>query len=261
MKVQPKIWIKRSKKIAERPGYLDDLQEIYPIHGKERIVEEEAEKAVRKAYESHNKLKLIESLIKLEKFPIDNPYVSLLKNFKKFGLKSYPKTIKEISKELYDMKLNMLLHRCKEPKKTSRRYGPVFRDWLKKHYKFLSEEEFEKSNRGSIFLNGGDKKLKTYANNNLDLKYEKGLDFVGKKNGTYFVGEAKLISTSGGTQNASFKEVVQLIKNKSGKAIKIGVMDGYIWVDKNCISNIKKSIHKKSVCLSAFLFKKFIKTL
>ena len=146
--------------------------------------------------------------------------------------KRNPATVERIAGRLFEMGLNEIFERCSEPRETNRQIGPLFKRWLKKGclgVDLLSIEDFSKSKKNAI-LDGSDKELMMFANTNLTYKGSKGLDFIGRFNGKYIVGEAKFLTDFGGHQNAQFEDAKNLLRNKTVKAIKIAILDGVLYI-------------------------------
>ena len=72
-----------------------------------------------------------------------------------------------------------------------------------------------------------------FAKRYLSYKRNKGLDFVGKFNGKYVIGEAKFLTDFGGHQNAQFSDAISTIKTDGVKAIKIAILDGVLYIKGN----------------------------
>ena len=73
-------WIRKSIEIAHSTDYLDKLHEVYPVsHEAQRDLPEENEKKLRQLCEAGDDLELLRELLKLPKFPINDPYVSFLR--------------------------------------------------------------------------------------------------------------------------------------------------------------------------------------
>jgi hypothetical protein len=160
-------WVKKSLELAQSTGYLDKLMQIYPPDeiAREKNVEDETTN-LKKFFENKNCHELIKELIHLKKkgfkFPIENPYISFL-SYSEEAIEKNPKTIRKICEKLFEMDYKMLKEELEAPKKPSRRMGSMFKDWLKKQYTFLNNEEFNKLKNENVFLKGGDNFLKEYA--------------------------------------------------------------------------------------------------
>jgi hypothetical protein len=73
-------WIRKSIEIAHSTDYLDKLHEVYPVsHEAQRDLPEENEKKLRQLCEAGDDLELLRELLKLPKFPINDPYVAFLR--------------------------------------------------------------------------------------------------------------------------------------------------------------------------------------
>lgn len=258
------IWTEKSFEISKKHGYLDKISEIYPINqteGENRI-DENSIKEIRKLLNIHKPKELISYLIKLERFPFDDPYVGFIRHFKE-ALSKNPRTVKRIFKRLKTLGVTGIVEGINRPKSSSRKFGHYFSYWIHKQYKVLSEDNFLKTNNGIVALDGGDKKLKDFAKKYLNYDRKKGLDFVIKVKNIYVIGESKFVGHSGGTQDKSVREVKNLVKErKIINVIKVGLVDGVPWV---ASSTLYKSLHElkpnqyimSALCLDEFL--KFLK--
>lgn len=65
---------------------------------------------------------------------------------------------------------------------------------------------------------------------NLNYNRDKGLDFVGRFNGKYIIGEAKFLTDFGGHQNAQFSDAISTITTEGVQAIKIAILDGVLYI-------------------------------
>ncbi len=52
-----------------------------------------------------------------------------------------------------------------------------------------------------------------FAENKLGYHHNKGLDFVGRFNGQYVIGEAKFLTDFGGHQNAQFNDAIATVES------------------------------------------------
>jgi len=253
-------WVKKSIDLAKSKGYLDNLFSVYPIElGASREVSNELKLSIRKALKNKNKKKLIIKLLKLPRFPIDDPYVSSLRKAQ-FLLDKNPKTVARIGKRLISIGLENILKLASQPKSPSRQFGHTFRNWLKTlGYPFLSEEKFLKDENKTVFLKGSDNALKKFAIKNLKIKkLDKGLDFVLKVKNKIILGEAKFLTSHGGTQDNQFNYAVRVAKIKRINIIGITVLDGVVWFESG--AHMHKTVKKiKGTALSSLLLKNFIK--
>lgn len=255
-------WVKKSIDLANSKGYLDQLFNVYPISERGlRDIPDKIKKEVIKYYNKKNKILLIENLLKLKKFPFDDPYIASLRmNIK--NLKNNPRTIDRIGKKLLSMSAQKLIKGSRQAISPSKQFGNAFKSWLvKSGYEFLEEDEFEEADK-PVFLKGGDQKLKKYAIEKLGIKkrtLEKGLDFIIKIKDTFILGEAKFLSSHGGAQDNQFNNAIKITKIKKRDVFGIAVLDGVVWFKNK--SHMYMIIEKmRGVALSALLLKKFIKS-
>jgi len=254
-------WIEYSIQYANQRSYLDDLFRVYPTipYGIRDINENKWAKA-EKAFNQKNNVLLIESLLKLDLFPIKDSYIAYLKR-DKTAIERNPKTINRICGRLYELGLDKLYEKCSEPKETNRQIGPMFKDWMKTKALGLMPiclEDFIASDNDAI-LDAGDKVMMDFAKEKLNYHHKKGLDFVGRFNGKYVIGEAKFLTDFGGHQNAQFNDAISTIETKGVKAIKIAILDGVLYIQgKNKMHSDLLTTHKDSNIMSALVLRDFL---
>ena len=255
-------WIQKSLDYVYSEGYLEKLMEIYPINRNSfRDVDESIIKNIENNFNNKNKIELVRSCFNLEKFPIDNPYISILRNNEIFNKNL--KVVEMIGDILLQMNFNELETLIKAPKSGSRQFGNSFKAWLKNKYEnnFLSSDEFENYRGNDIrFLAGGDNTLKQYIDENFDINTEKGLDLVFKKNDKTYFGEAKFITDSGGTQTNQLNIALDIAKKDNDNVGSIAIIDGVPWVNNSYLEKIKKEAINKNV-LTALLLPEYISNL
>jgi hypothetical protein len=261
-------WVKGSIKLARSRGYLDNLMDIYPVNlTLTRDISALDKEKIKRAFKKRKTKDLISILLTLERFPIDDPYIGFLRKDKE-ALNKNPKTVRRIGQRLLKMGLDEILLGASRAKAPSRQVGQMFRSWLYKlRYPIFSKAAFLKSNKTAI-LEGGDASLMSFAKKELGYRGQKGLDLVLRTKDKFIIGEAKFITTSGGTQDKSFRESISFIKHKEKNIIRIAIMDGVVWlVSGEAISGKKKlslyetvvNLRKNEVALSALLLERFIK--
>ncbi|MFA4975264.1 MAG: hypothetical protein WC839_02750 [Candidatus Paceibacterota bacterium] len=257
------IWTEKSFEIAKKQGYLDKISEIYPINqtGGENRIDENSIKEIRKLLNVHKPKELISYLIKLKRFPFDDPYIGFIRHFEE-ALSRNPKTVKRIFKRLETLGVDGIIEGINRPKSASRKFGHYFSHWIHKQYKVLPEDKFLKINNGIVSLEGGDKKLKDFAKKYLNYDRKKGLDFVIKVKNVYIIGESKFVSSPGGTQDKSVREVKNLVKErKILKVIKVGLVDGVPWVASSTLYRSLHELKPDQYIMSALCFDEFLKFL
>ena len=255
-------WIQKSLDYVYSEGYLEKLMEIYPINRNSfRDVDERIIKNIENNFNNKNKIELVKSCFDLEKFPIDNPYISILRNNEIFNKNL--KVVEMIGDILLQMNFNELETLIKAPKSGSRQFGNSFKAWLKNKYKnnFLAFDDFKNyTDKELKFLDGADNTLKKYISENFDINTEKGLDLVFKKNGKTYFGEAKFITDSGGTQTNQLNVALDIAKKDNDKVGSIAIIDGVPWVNNSYLEKIKEGAINKNV-LTALLLPEYISNL
>lgn len=252
---------KLSIEYANQRSYLDDLFQVYPtIPEGIREIDKTIWVNVEKAFKKQDNLKLVQELLKLDLFPVKDSYVAYLKRDKS-ALARNPKTINRICGRLYELGIDKLFERCSEPKETNRQIGPMFHDWLAKKSLGMKPVGLTKflSNTNDAILDGTDKTLMDFASHYLGYKRNKGLDFVGRFNGKYVIGEAKFLTDFGGHQNAQLNDAIETLLTKGVKAVKIAILDGVLYIKGN--SKMYKDIteiYSNYNIMSALVLREFL---
>ncbi len=225
-------WTELSIEFANQKNYLDELFKVYPtIPEGIRDIDKNKWAEIETAFNKKDKLKLLIKLLSLNLFPIKDSYVAYLKRDPSSLLRN-PATVDRLCGRLFEMGLNNIFEKCSEPKETNRQIGPFFKRWLAKETlgaPLMNIAQFIKTKENAILI-GSDAELMAFAARNLSYNGDKGLDFVGRFNNKYVIGEAKFLTDFGGHQNAQFEDAKNLLKNKSTTAVKIGILDGVLYI-------------------------------
>jgi hypothetical protein len=254
-------WTQLSIEYANQKSYLDDLFKVYPTipEGIRNIDEAKWEK-IEKAFDKKDNLTLIKELLKLDLFPIKDSYIAYLKR-DTASIERNPKTINRICGRLYEMGLDKIYEKCSEPKETNRQIGPLFRRWLNTKslgIQPINYAEFINTTQDAI-LNGGDAQLMNFANKELNYHHSKGLDFIGRFNGKYIIGEAKFLTDFGGHQNAQFNDAISTIQTPNVNAIKIAILDGILYIKgNNKMYKDITSVYKELNIMSSLVLREFL---
>ncbi len=122
----------------------------------------------------------------------------------------------------------------------------------------LKLDEFIKS-KGNAIFDGSDAEMKSFAKDHLNYKRNKGLDFIGRFNGKYIVGEAKFLTDFGGHQNAQFNDAIETVKAKNVDAETIAILDGVLYVKGNnkMYKEITSKLRKYNI-MSALVLRDFL---
>ncbi len=252
-------WVKKSIALVGGHGYLDKLLRIYPVNLSIRNISKKEQEKIAVAFNAHDYKKLILQLLKFPKFPIDDPYVGFFRK-DRTALERNPETVRRLGRALSDLGLQGIEIGLSKPAAPSRKMGPYFQKWSHElGYPILPEGKFLKVKKTAI-LAGGDAALENFAREYLGYRRKKGLDLVMKKNGKYIIAEAKFITTSGGTQDKSFREGIDFLKKKSKHATHIVIFDGVIWAvsGRGLYASLTK-LTSSQTALSALLLPDFIK--
>lgn len=260
-------WTKKSVEFAKQTNYLDELYEVYPIKSNpRREISKEKEESIRQAFKNRENEKLVRNLLKLELFPIKDSYVAFLKRDAE-AIKRNPNTINRIAEILYQMDIEEIIVKCKEPKETNRQIGPMFKKWVEKGTLgaeiVKNGEEFLSFNGNCIF-NSSDAEMQKFAAKYLGFKREKGIDFIARFNNKYVIAEAKFLTDIGGHQNAQFDDAIRTMqdsfkeKKVENEIIPIAIMDGVLYIQgKNKMYRYLQE-HTEQIIVSSLVLKEFL---
>ena len=224
-------WLNYSIEYANQRSYLDDLFSVYPtIPDGLRELNQEAWNNVEASFEKKNNQQLVENLLKLDLFPIKDSYVAYLRRDPS-SIERNPQTINRIAGRVYDLGLDKVFEKCSEPKETNRQIGPMFKNWVKKKSLGIDPVNLEVflSDDKNAILDGSDEEMMSFAKEHLGYVHDKGLDFVGRFNQKYVIGETKFLTDFGGHQNAQFNDAISTIESEAN-AIKIAILDGVLYI-------------------------------
>jgi hypothetical protein len=252
-------WIGRSIRIAQGAGYLDKLAEVYPIpHGLKQPIGEKTRRELERLFRLRDKVELIRLLLGLERFPYQEPFLGSLR-VDPAAIKRNPQTVERIASILFTMGVEKLIDGVERPKQPNRQLGSLFRRWLRKlDYPRLPREQFQDSPRTAL-LAGSNGLLREFADNVLGCQLRKRPDLVAKTPRGYVVAEAKFITTGGGNQDKSFREVLDFIRDQTGRAIRVGILDGVVWLQEKGLYGTIRAEEKTA--LSALLLPKFLESM
>lgn len=246
---------------ANQRSYLDDLFQVYPtIPDGIREVDEHKWERVEAAYDARDNVSLLETLFAFDLFPIKDSYVAYLKRDRGVIVRN-PATVARLAGRLYEMGLGKIYERCSEPKETNRQIGPLFRRWLRSPALGIAPvkmDEFMSSSANAI-LDGGDAEMMRFAREHLNYRHHKGLDFVGRFNGRYVIGEAKFLTDFGGHQNAQFQDALSTLHADGVDAVKIAILDGVLYIDgrSGMYESLKGQLAEENI-LSSLVLREFL---
>jgi hypothetical protein len=100
--------------------------------------------------------------------------------------------------------------------------------------------------------------MMSFATQHLGYNHPKGLDFVGKFNGKYVIGEAKFLTDFGGHQNAQFNDAISTITSNVD-AIKIAILDGVLYIrGNNKMFNYVRNAGEGMNIMSSLVLREFL---
>jgi hypothetical protein len=254
-------WTNLSVQFASQRNYLDELFAVYPLAPDiVRDMDQAVWNSVEVAFKAKNDIELMNSLLKLDLFPVKDSYIPYLRR-DKTAIGRNPETVRRICGRLYEMGLDKIYARSSEPKETNRQIGPLFRRWL--HQKtlgmpILTELEFIATEENAV-LDGGDAQLKQFAMTHLDYKEQKGLDFVARMHGKYVIGEAKFLTDFGEHQDRQFSDGLALLRNDTVRAVKVAIYDGVLYIrNKSNFHAFLTNCQQEYNILSSLLLRDFL---
>ena len=114
-------WVQKSIEIANAPGYLDRLSEVYRVMLEaERTLPPGVKFQLKGMYDDRDGVGLIKASLKLDKFPVNDPYVAFLRKRKGIFLDYNPETVNRIANRMFSLDFDELVEGCEEPKAFSK---------------------------------------------------------------------------------------------------------------------------------------------
>ena len=192
-------WTEQSIEFAQQRNYLDELFKVYPLSpNMRRELSREQEQSLRAAYDSRDNIRLIDTLLSAELFPIKDSYVPFLR-YDRTAIARNPQTVNRIAGTLYQMGIDAVIEKCTAPKETNRQMGPLFKRWVAENVIGVpvvnDPEEFLRRDDNCI-LNASDSVMQKFAAEFLGFRRNKGVDFLAKFGAKYIAGEAKFLTYS-----------------------------------------------------------------
>lgn len=226
----------QSIELANQRNYLDLLFSVYPLSPDSiRDINPQIWNKIEDAFNKKDNKSLFKALLALDLFPIKDGYVPYFKRDPN-AVDRNPNTVNRICGRVRELGLDKLYEKCTQPKETNRQMGPLFNRWLNSGALGLTpvpEIIFDSNNENAI-LAGSDNSLKQYAKDHLGYTRDKGLDFLGRFNNRYVIGEAKFISDEGGHQNDQFVDAMVTINTPTHRNVnKIAILDGVLYIKSN----------------------------
>ena len=256
-----------SIELANQRDYLDQLFKVYPLRPDSiRSIDNSIWNEIELSYNNNDNIALIKALLKLDLFPVKDGYVPYLRKDES-AIERNPQTVNRICGRIRELGLEKVFEKCSEPKETNRQMGPLFRRWINSGVLGLQPIGWDNflANNNNAILDGSDALLLEFAQTYLGYQRDKGVDLIARFNNKYVIGEAKFISDEGGHQNAQFNDAIATIgTTSSSKAIKIGIMDGVLYIKPqrgDGTTKYKKITQQDIPVMSALVLREFLYTL
>lgn len=260
-------WTKQSIEFAQQRNYLDELFKIYPLSPNlRRELSQEQEHSLRAAYASRDNLRLIDTLLDAELFPLKDSYVPFLR-YDRTAAERNPQTINRIAGNLYHMGIDEIIDKCTAPKETNRQMGPLFKNWIAGNVigvPILNDTEEFLLREDNCILNSSDSVMRIFASDFLGFKRNKGIDFLAKFSGKFIAGEAKFLTDFGGHQNAQFEDALTSLhsfKKSDFEVIPVAILDGVLYIKNNAKMYKYLANHTKDNIMSALVLREFLYSL
>lgn len=222
-----------SIELANQRDYLDQLFRVYPLAPDSiREIDKTCWNKIETSYNNGDNVALFRALLDLDLFPIKDGYVPYFRRDNS-AIDRNPQTINRICGRVRELGIDKLYEKCTQPKETNRQMGPLFRRWLQSGALGVSptDERTFLHSSGNAILDGSDSQLMEFAKRHLGYNREKGLDFLGRFNGKFVIGEAKFISDEGGHQNDQFLDCITTLDTPvNDNVVKVGILDGVLYI-------------------------------
>ena len=263
------IWTQKSIELAEQSNYLDQLYRVYPMSvNLRRELSSDVQHKIRSSLDAKDGAELLKILLKQEVFPIKDSYVAYLKR-DKTAIDRNPATVGRLAGMLIEMGFDEIIEKATVPKETNRQIGPMFKRWVDTGalgVPVTNNAQNFLEYKGNIVFNSSDFAMKSFASCYLGYDHDKGLDFIGKFNDTFVVGEAKFLTDFGGHQNAQFNDAIStmrsIFRKTSFKVVPIAILDGVLYIrSENKMFSALSQFAEHETVVSAVLLRDYLYSL
>jgi len=277
-------WTWKTLELAQNGNYLDRLLEVYPAElPPERPLPSDIKAMIVDLYQSGRYEDLVILLIGLKDypFPIEHPYAALLRHLKgssrKKVINNNPQIIRTLAEATASLGLNNIIRGVERPKDINRMLGAKFKEWVDRKFR---RQPFSVVNYPDQLLDCGSSEICIYAGsdvsiaefvkNRLGLKEpEEGFfnrDVIAKVKDVYVVGEARFLSTPGGSQTRDVRNTLDFVKRmeeisggmKGVKVKGIALIDGIVWYYEEYINRVKEVAVGDRVVMSALFLEEYL---
>jgi len=280
------LWTMKTLKLAEEEDYLDKLLEIYPAGlPPERPLPEDIRKKIKELYEARRYEDLVKTLLDLRHpFPVEHPYAALLRHLDRSQRMSViehnPQIIKVLANILASLDLNSIIRGVERPKDINRALGAAFRNWARNKFarapfKIVDESyqllRCSRDKEICIFI-GSDVEIGSFVRKRLRLKEPRerffNRDILVNVQNTFILGEARFLSTPGGSQSRDLDNVLSFVETmkeisasarNGGIEVKgIALLDGIVWFYRDYVKTIKRRAIGDVVVMSALFLEEYL---
>lgn len=261
-------WVKESINVANENGYLDKLAKVYPAGVlPRRPINDFDKQRIKSLYENNDSKSLVKYLLGLTKkghpFPIEHPYASIFRQRPELINKNLM-VFQQLEKIIMSMSLEDIIRGCERPIDLNRVMGQAFYNWLRQYFlsknvPFLPEIQF-KDHNGVAFFDGNDIAILNFVNKQLGYRLERGRDFLYRTGNKFVIGEARFLSTAGGSQTRDLDETIKFIKSVKERIIGVGVLDGIVWFNRSYVKKLE-SLKEDEPALTVLLLDEFLQSL
>ncbi len=260
-------WTEQSIIFAGQRNYLDELFRVYPVNPNlRRELSQSQVEELMSAYNARDNVRLVETLLDAELFPLKDSYVPFLRH-DRGAITRNPQTVNRIAGNLYQIGIDAIIERCTAPKETNRQMGPMFKNWIARNVigvPILNDaEEFLRKNENCI-LNSSDAVMQDFSRKFLGFTRNKGVDFLAKFSGKYIAGEAKFLTDFGGHQNAQFDDALSTIHSFTDlgfDVIPVAILDGVIYIRNHSKMHEYLTRNPRDNIMSALVLREFLYSL
>jgi hypothetical protein len=243
-------WVEKSIKLAWGSDYLDQLMAIYPaIPGLRKPLPKEVKRGIEGSFSNGNSKSLIKAILLAREhgfpFPFEHPYAALIGGLpdktKNILLDKNPVLVETIGKVLFGIGKEDLVKGMERPPDINRQLGPAFRQWLQRTFSssrgYCFGTDLLSCPKGKImFFDGADSAIESYIHDVLKISLHNvsfRRDILVSVEGQIIVGEARFLSTSGGSQTRDISNTLNFVqainKSKISDFTAVAIIDGIVW--------------------------------
>lgn len=271
-------WVADSLELAWKCDYLDQLMAIYPaVPGMRERLPKELKVAIQRSFSLKEGRGLLETILSARKqkypFPLEHPYAALLgglpEKTKKLLLDKNPRVVGTIAKILFSMGVQNVVKGMERAPDINRQLGAAFRGWLRREFSnkkgYSFQQDLVNCPKGKItFFDGADMAIEAYIKTDLgivlpNVSFKR--DLLVNINGLIIVGEARFLSTSGGSQTRDIGNTLNFVRTVNESSIKnlkaIAMIDGVVWFNTS-YKRIMSSVPDSVPVMSALLLEQYL---